>query len=96
MKGPYDKYPGIAAMSIKGRIDALSDTCVNAMSTRSGIAHYTPEKLLSFVDDAIEEEQYEMAEAYKRAIERFNKNPQLSLFLFEVTDKDLQRLRESQ
>lgn len=78
---PYSKYKNIDAMSVPTRIKSLEATCVEAL--KSG---WHPTRMADLIEYSIEEEQYELTQAIIGATEKFQKNPQLSLFLFDVPD----------
>jgi hypothetical protein len=71
----YAEYPNIEGLTIAKRTTSLKETCVEWLAQGNN-----PAELLARVDDVVDKEQYEMAQAITLAVKEFADNPQLALF----------------
>jgi len=71
---PYHSYPNVAALSLAERVYFLKKStlaCIKQGMTRA--------ELLQATEEAIEREQYELAQGIEAALQEFERNPQLAL-----------------
>ena len=75
MTNPYEGYSDLESMSVSERIGAFERVAISHLQ-----AGCEPAALAGLAGEAIEDEQYELAEAIKNTLQAFAANPQLSLF----------------
>jgi len=75
METSYSGYPTLASLTISERTAAFKETCLRGIKT----GELTLADLLQATEEALHNEQYELAQGIELARRQFVGNPQLSL-----------------